>query len=230
MQLSLKNQSEETSNLGTTSNSSLSNPADDAGLSTTDMSAPPLTDTFVLQEPLKQLIKDYAPDCIVADAFHRWVPCCEYSLRWHSAHTEVSFDSEPFRIPGLPAKIELTRSRLPPAFLRMGNGVPAKMMIAKQNSFGQVINSFYGLEPAYVDHCRNAMRKKIWLVGPVSLCNNNLEDKVLKIGIAVGSEEWASWQLERKMVVGREKVEASVLRLMSDGDDEEEGERISEDA
>ena len=74
MQLSLKNQSEETSNLGTTSNSSLSNPADDAGLSTTDMSAPPLTDTFVLQEPLKQLIKDYAPDCIVADAFHRWVP------------------------------------------------------------------------------------------------------------------------------------------------------------
>lgn len=53
---------------------------------------------------------------------------------------------------------------------------------------------------------------------------------MLKIGIAVGSEEWASWQLERKMVVGREKVEASVLRLMSDGDDEEEGERISEDA
>lgn len=59
----------------------------------------------------------------------------------------------------------------------MGNGVPAKMMIAEQYSFGQVINGFYGLEPAYVDHCRNAMRKKIWLVGPVSLCNNNLEDK-----------------------------------------------------
>lgn len=52
----------------------LQTPADDAGLSTTDMSAPPLTDTSVLQEPLKQVIKDYTPDCIVADAFHCWVP------------------------------------------------------------------------------------------------------------------------------------------------------------
>lgn len=237
-------------------------------------------------------------------------------------------------------------------------------MRAELNSFGQVMNSFFELEPEYVEYFRNQMGKKAWIIGPVSLCNRNVEDKaergqksaidehsclnwldskkpnsvlyvsfgslvrmnptqllelahgleasdcsfiwavgkiqesagddenwipdgfeermkktnkgliikgwapqllilehasvggfmthcgwnstlegvcagvpmvtwplsaeqfyneklvtdVLRIGIKVGSEEWASWNMERKTVVGREKVEAAVKRLMGGGE------------
>lgn len=51
------------------------------------------------------------------------------------------------------------------------------MKISEGTGFGTVINSFYDLEPAYVDYLRNVLKKKIWLVGPVSLCNKKTEDK-----------------------------------------------------
>lgn len=40
-----------------------------------------------------------------------------------------------------------------------------------------LVNSFYELEPAYVDHYRNVIGRKAWHVGPVSLCNRNAEEK-----------------------------------------------------
>ncbi|KAL2455599.1 UDP-glycosyltransferase 73B4 [Abeliophyllum distichum] len=356
----------------------------DTSLQTVDMSAPPMTDTSILQEPLKQLLIQRRPDCIVTDTFHRWVAdvidaigipriifngnccfarCCDENIKRFSPHTEVASDTELFVMPDLPDKIELTRSQLP-IFVRTGTEFPGKSTRAEQNSFGQVVNSFYALEPAYVDYFRNVIGKKAWLVGPVSLCNRNLEDKaargqkatidensclnwldskkpnsvlyvsfgslarlsptqlyeialglesaghpfvwvvgkilddkgkencfpdgfeerilnskmgliikgwapqllilehesvggfmthcgwnstlegvcagvpmitwplsaeqfyneklvteVLKIGIQVGSEEWASWNMERKTVVAKEKVEAAVVRLMGAGDE-----------
>ncbi|KAL2460270.1 UDP-glycosyltransferase 73B4 [Abeliophyllum distichum] len=356
----------------------------DTSLQTVDMSAPPMTDTSILQEPLKQLLIQRRPDCIVTDTFHRWVAdvidaigipriifngnccfarCCDENIKRFSPHTEVASDTELFVMPDLPDKIELTRSQLP-IFVRTGTEFPGKSTRAEQNSFGQVVNSFYALEPAYVDYFRNVIGKKAWLVGPVSLCNRNLQDKaargqkasidensclnwldskkpnsvlyvsfgslarlsptqlyeialglesaghpfvwvvgkilddkgkencfpdgfeerilnskmgliikgwapqllilehesvggfmthcgwnstlegvcagvpmitwplsaeqfyneklvteVLKIGIQVGSEEWASWNMERKTVVAKEKVEAAVVRLMGAGDE-----------
>ncbi|XP_073120281.1 abscisate beta-glucosyltransferase-like [Henckelia pumila] len=364
----------------------LNPPPDSAALHTTDMSAPPLTDTSCLQEPLHDLLLSRRPDCIIIDTFHRWaaevidatgIPrivfngnccfsrCCHHILETHLPHNKVESDSEPFLLPGLPDKIELCRSQLPIS-LRNGIEFPGKSKKSEQNSFGMVINSFYALEPAYVDYYRNVTGKKAWIVGPVSLYNRNQEDKaergqksaidkhsclnwldsqkpnsvlyvsfgslvrmssvqiyelacgleasgksfiwavgkileieenkkcfpdgfeeriwsskqgliikgwapqllilehesvggfmthcgwnstlecvcagvpmitwplsaeqfyneklvteVLKIGLSVGSEEWASWNMERKVVVGREKVEAAVRRLMGDGEVEE---------
>lgn len=37
-----------------------------------DMSAAPFTDTSALQEPLRELLIERKPDCIVVDMFHRW--------------------------------------------------------------------------------------------------------------------------------------------------------------
>ncbi|CAI9769960.1 unnamed protein product [Fraxinus pennsylvanica] len=37
-------------------------------------------------------------------------------------------------------------------------------MRAEQNSFGQVVDSFYALEPAYVEYYRIEIGKKAWLV------------------------------------------------------------------
>ncbi|KAL6964031.1 abscisate beta-glucosyltransferase [Sarracenia purpurea var. burkii] len=356
-----------------------------------DMSAPPFTDTSILQAPLTQLLLHRRPDCIVTDTFHRWVAnavdetgiprvifngnccfsrCCEDSIRRHWP-PEVSSDSEPFVLQRLPDRIEITRSQLP-IFIRTGMEFPGKAMRAEENSIGQVVNSFYDLEPAYVEFYRNEMGKKAWIIGPVSLFNRNVADKaergqkaaiddhsclnwlnskkpnsvlyvsfgslarlkstqllelahgldssnfsfiwaigklsdsagenwypdgfeermvksqkglvikgwapqllilehvsvggfmthcgwnstlegvcagvpmitwplsaeqfyneklvtdVLKIGVRVGSEEWASWNMERKTVVGREKVEAAVTRLMGGGEAAEMRRRAKE--
>ena len=48
-----------------------------------------------------------------------------------------------------------------------------------RKSFGSLVNSFYELEPTYVDYIRKEMGKKVWLVGLAS-CNTNVTDKVEK--------------------------------------------------
>ncbi|CAL5333741.1 unnamed protein product [Camellia sinensis] len=349
-------------------------------ITSVDMSAPPFTDTSILQSPLTHLLLLHRPDCIIADSFHRWaadsidsigIPrlifngnccfsrCCEHSIKLHAPQ----LTSDPFVLPGLPHRIELTRSQLS-IYARSGTEFPGKPMRTELNSFGQVMNSFFELEPEYAEYFRNQMGRKAWIIGPVSLCNRNVEDKaergqksaidehsclnwldskkpnsvlyvsfgslvrmnptqllelahgleasdcsfiwavgkiqesagedenwipdgfeermkktnkgliikgwapqllilehasvggfmthcgwnstlegvcagvpmvtwplsaeqfyneklvtdVLRIGIKVGSEEWASWNMERKTVVGREKVEAAVQRLMGGGE------------
>ncbi|GAV71861.1 UDPGT domain-containing protein [Cephalotus follicularis] len=165
-----------------------------------DMSATPFTDTSFLQEPLKNLLIHYQPDCIVHDVFHRWsadvinsvgVPrivfngngcfprCVQENLGKYKPHEKVGSDFEPFVVPGLPDRIELTRSQLP-FFARQQHphgSFPRKMQKPDENSFGTVVNSFYELEPAYVEYFKNEMGTKAWLVGPVSLCNKNVADK-----------------------------------------------------
>ena len=95
-----------------------------------------------------------------------------------SAHEKVTSDLEPFIVPGLPDRIELTTSQLP--FLGRppnGGGLQKRMPGSDEKSFGVMVNSFYELETAYVDYFRNELGNRAWLVGPVSLCNRNVEDK-----------------------------------------------------
>ncbi|XP_031249901.1 abscisate beta-glucosyltransferase-like [Pistacia vera] len=173
---------------------------DDIDIADTDMSASPHTDTSMLQEPLKALLAEHKPDCIVHDAFHRWsaeaiyslgIPrlvfngngcfsrCVMENLGKYKPHEKASSDYEPFVVPGLPDRVELTKSQLP-IMIRQPQQrgfVPKKMGKPEENSFGVVVNSFYELEPAYVEYFKKEMGNKAWLVGPVSLCNRNVEDK-----------------------------------------------------
>jgi UDP:flavonoid glycosyltransferase YjiC (YdhE family) len=48
---------------------------------------------------------------------------------------------------------------------------------AELRSFGVVVNSFYELEPAYADYYKKVLGRRAWNVGPVSLCNRDIEDK-----------------------------------------------------
>ncbi|KAF3956552.1 hypothetical protein CMV_018331 [Castanea mollissima] len=50
----------------------------------------------------------------------------------------------------------------------------------EKRSFGMLVNSFYELELAYVDHYRNVIGRKAWHIGPVLLCNRNAEEKALR--------------------------------------------------
>ncbi|KAL5053962.1 hypothetical protein RYX36_034644 [Vicia faba] len=163
----------------------------------TDMSAGPMIDTSVLLEPLKLLLLQQRPDCIVVDMFHRWAGdiidelklprivfngngcfprCVVENIRKHVVFENLSSDSEPFLVPGIPDRVEMTGSQVP-SFMRNQSEFVDRMKQIEGKSFGTVINSFYDLEPVYADYIRNELRTKTWLVGPVSLCNRSVEDK-----------------------------------------------------
>ncbi|KAK9286354.1 hypothetical protein L1049_014748 [Liquidambar formosana] len=140
------------------------------------MSAAPFTDTSILREPFQLLLQENRPDCIVVDMFHRWaadvidglgIPriifngsgcfsrCAQDSVTRHAPHEKVNSDYDPFVIPGLPDRIEMTRSQIP-NFFRNRTGFPKW----EENIFGFVVNSFYELEPAYVEYFKKEMGRR----------------------------------------------------------------------
>ncbi|KAK3195842.1 hypothetical protein Dsin_027152 [Dipteronia sinensis] len=149
--------------------------------------------TAMLQEPLEQLLREFKPDCLVADMFFPWatdvaakfgIPrlvfhgfnffslCTSACIATYEPHKQVSSDSELFVVPDLPGDIKLTRNQLPDFMKSNGETDFTKMLDLK--SFGVVVNSFYELEPAYADYYRNVLGKRAWHIGPLSLSN---EDK-----------------------------------------------------
>eukprot|EP00258_Populus_trichocarpa_P007981 XP_002313131.3 scopoletin glucosyltransferase [Populus trichocarpa] len=158
--------------------------------------------TTILQEPLERLLEEIHPDCLIADMFFPWttdaaakfgIPrlvfhgtsffslCVGESMRLYEPHKKVSSDCEPFFMPNLPDDIKLTRNELPyPERHDDGsdfNKMYKKVKEGDSKSYGVVVNSFYELEPVYADHYRKAFGRKAWHVGPVSLCNRNIDDK-----------------------------------------------------
>ncbi|EEF43650.1 scopoletin glucosyltransferase [Ricinus communis] len=155
----------------------------------------------LLQEPLEKLLSACRPDCLVADMFFPWateasskfrIPrlvfhgtsffslCATISVVLHEPHKKVASDSEPFIVPNLPGDIKLSGQQLP-GFMREDGSYVAKFMEAsiksELTSFGVLANSFYELEPTYADHYKNVLGRRAWHIGPVSLCNRDMEDK-----------------------------------------------------
>ncbi|KAL6003422.1 UDP-glycosyltransferase [Asimina triloba] len=92
----------------------------------------------------------------------------------------IASDSEPFVLPGLPHRIELTKARIPAAFCQSpdANEVHNMVLDAELAADGMLFNSFEELEPEqYAKSFEAASGKKAWLLGPVSLFNKNASDK-----------------------------------------------------
>ncbi|KAH7575285.1 hypothetical protein ACOSP7_005215 [Xanthoceras sorbifolium] len=177
------------------------------GVTTTskDMAIKFLKATAMLKEPLEQLLRECKPDCLVADVFFPWatdaaakfgIPrlvfhginffslCTTACMTIYEPHKQVSSDAEPFVVPGLPGDIKLTRKQLPD-FMKSNEETDFTKMLkdskeAELNSYGVVVNSFYELEPAYADYYRNVLGRRAWHIGPLSLCNKNVEDKAFR--------------------------------------------------
>lgn len=154
-----------------------------------------------LQEPLERFLEqhDIPPSCIISDKCLFWtsktakrfkIPrivfhgmCCfsllsSHNVHLHSPHLSVSSASEPFSIPGMPHRIEIARDQLPGAFKKLANmdDVREKMRESESEAFGIIVNSFQELEPGYAEAYAEAINKKVWFVGPVSLCNDRMVD------------------------------------------------------
>ncbi|MCD9560197.1 hypothetical protein HAX54_018694 [Datura stramonium] len=152
-----------------------------------------------VEEMLQQLKP--SPSCIISDMCFPWttdvahkfnIPrivfhgmccfslLCLHNLRDWEVLEKIESDTEYFQVPGLFDKIELNKSQL-------GNvGRPRdsdwkefgdQIKKAEGEAYGIVVNSFDELEQKYVKGLMNAKGKKVWTIGPVSLCNKEKQDK-----------------------------------------------------
>ncbi|KAK9735560.1 hypothetical protein RND81_04G213000 [Saponaria officinalis] len=144
-----------------------------------------------LKDTLKGILVEYRPDCLVSDPMHPWsvgvaeevgVPrivfhssslfwlCCEHVLWTSKPHEGLNSETEPFVLDGLPDRVEFTKKMLP-HWHRQQNGFTAffhEKQKADDNSYGVITNSFRELDYDYFDYSKNVMKKKVWMVGPVS--------------------------------------------------------------
>ncbi|XP_004505252.1 scopoletin glucosyltransferase [Cicer arietinum] len=158
--------------------------------------------TWLLQEPLEQLLQQQKPNCIVADMFFPWstasaakfgIPrivfhgtsffslCASQCLNLYEPFKNVSSDTELFEITNLPGNIKMTKLQLPSIFTQNDTMTQntAKLFAAiresEKKSYGVIVNSFYELEHVYADYYRDVLGIKAWHIGPLSI--HNKKDK-----------------------------------------------------
>ncbi|KAI3743484.1 hypothetical protein L1987_61194 [Smallanthus sonchifolius] len=162
---------------------------------------------MMLQTPMQQAIRHLAPDCIFSDMFFPWTvdladelkiprllfyPSCflyhsiSHSLRIYKPHEKVESESESFVVPHLPDEITMKRSQMSEHFkTKTAFGEMIELILqSEKRSYGLVHNTFYELEPAYVDHFKKIKDTKVWHIGPLfqffnneDNCNSNVLEK-----------------------------------------------------
>lgn len=159
----------------------------------------------MLQQPFEELFDDLEPrpSCIISGKNLAWtvetarkfnIPrlffdgmgCFSFSCS-HNLHISKILDGlsqfEPFIVPGLPHRIELTKKKLPE---NLNPGSPDltdfrnKMVAAESVADGIIVNTFEELEPEYVQIYRKVKGRKVWCIGPVSACNKSTIDKATR--------------------------------------------------
>ncbi|XP_009631488.1 UDP-glycosyltransferase 73D1 [Nicotiana tomentosiformis] len=154
-----------------------------------------------LQKPVEIFLQEHAfpPSCIISDKCLSWtsqtarkfnVPrlvfhgmCCfsllsSHNLKIHRPYLNVKSDTQRFVVPGLPMKIEISKNQLPGAFMQLPDldDIRDKMEEAESSAYGVVVNTFTQLENGCAEEYKKAINKKVWCIGPVSLCNDNILD------------------------------------------------------
>ncbi|PKU80028.1 UDP-glycosyltransferase 73B4 [Dendrobium catenatum] len=159
-----------------------------------------------LRHPFDAVLRDLRPDCVVTDMFFPWtyyvaaargIPRLifqginNFSLCVMDAYEQCRLkvgEAESFVLPGLPHRIELLETQA--MDIHKLAGTPMEFMLemfkemkeVEPKSHGMVMNSFYELEPEYVDHHREVIGRRVWNVGPVSLCNQEVKYKSARGG------------------------------------------------
>ncbi|KAI8532761.1 hypothetical protein RHMOL_Rhmol11G0239100 [Rhododendron molle] len=188
-------------------------------LTSDDMFPKFLKAMFLLQHPLERILNEVRPDCLVADSFFPWatevaakfnIPrlvfhgtsffalCATENMRLYKPQREVSSDDEPFLVPHLPHQIRLTKMQLSEDERNGSESDFQRLRIKSKeselSSYGVIANSFYELETEYADYYRNVLKRRTWHIGPVSLCNREVEDKAHRgKDAAIDEHECLKW-------------------------------------
>ncbi|XP_031118125.1 UDP-glycosyltransferase 73C4-like [Ipomoea triloba] len=158
----------------------------------------------MLQPQVEGLLREMkpSPSCIIADMNFPWatnvaqrlkIPrivfngmccfslLCLHNIRNWSGIESVESESVYFQVPGLPDSIEVTKAQISQMFTPSSAGqkdIAKEIEDAEGNALGIVINSFEELESEYTKEFEKAKGKKVWSIGPVSLCNKEDSDMV----------------------------------------------------
>nr|AMK52073.1 UDP-glucosyltransferase [Scutellaria baicalensis] len=180
----------------------------------------------LLQEPVEEIMEDLKPNCLVSDMFLPWttdsaakfgIPrlvfhgtslfarCFSEQMSIQKPYKNVSSDSEPFVLRGLPHEVSFVRTQIPDYELQEGGDdafskMAKQMRDADKKSYGDVINSFEELESEYADYNKNVFGKKAWHIGPLKLFNNRAEQKSSQRGkeSAIDDHECLAWLNSKK--------------------------------
>ncbi|KAK9271249.1 hypothetical protein L1049_026839 [Liquidambar formosana] len=176
----------------------------------------------LLQPKIEHLLRERRPDCIASDVLFPWtvdiaaelgIPrlafsgsgffnhCLSHRIGCYEPHKNIESETETFVVPCLPDPIKLTRSQLPDIVKTRTefSELFEKLKEAERKSFGMLMNSFYELEPAYVDCWRKEIGTRAWLLGPVSLFNRDPDDKAERGDKAsVNEHSCLSWLNSKK--------------------------------
>ncbi|XP_057496634.1 UDP-glycosyltransferase 73C3-like [Actinidia eriantha] len=159
--------------------------------------------TYMLQEPVEKLVAalEPSPSCIITSAALPWtsgvalkfnIPrfifhhissfhlLCAHNIASSGVDANAGSDTEPFLVPNVPDSIELTRAQLPDEVNRYSD-VMMKRALDQMKEFelsadAVLVNSFDEFESMYAEEYGKVV-KKVWCVGPVSLCNKERSDK-----------------------------------------------------
>ncbi|XP_049406360.1 UDP-glycosyltransferase 73C1-like [Solanum stenotomum] len=153
----------------------------------------------MMQEPLEKLIQDLEPkpSCIISTSPLIWtqqvankfkipryifqtISCftlyCSHMLNETKIH-----DKDSFLIPNIPHKIEFTKGQtLNGNITKQSQDMQSIIDQIKQSqdlARGTLINTFEELEPWYVDSYKKFVNN-VFCVGPVSLCNKEIDEMV----------------------------------------------------
>ncbi|KAD5803106.1 hypothetical protein E3N88_14466 [Mikania micrantha] len=186
---------------------------------------------MLLEQPAETMVRglSLAPSCIISDNMFPWttdvaqrlnIPrlvfygpgcfpfVCTHVVASCSILDQIESDSEYFVLPGLPDQIEVTK----PQASCWGRGKTKERIErferakeAQKGAFGIVVNSFMELEPKYVERFAMAEDKRVWCVGPVSLCNKSFEDIAERGNKAAKSElDCLKWLDSKEPRIGAE--------------------------
>ncbi|XP_010672458.2 UDP-glucose flavonoid 3-O-glucosyltransferase 7 [Beta vulgaris subsp. vulgaris] len=154
----------------------------------------------MLHPKLEIMLLENNPDCIVSDYLYPWtvdvahklgIPrlafsggcffnnCVCFNLEKYRPHDHVLSENQEFVVPNLPDEIVLTRSQLQDIVKgdTKFNQLFERIRQAEMNSFGVLMNSFYGLESHYANYFKNEMGINSWHIGPLFLFNKPILDE-----------------------------------------------------
>ncbi|KAJ0962862.1 hypothetical protein J5N97_027984 [Dioscorea zingiberensis] len=150
----------------------------------------------MLSQPFDQVLRELHPNVTITDAFipstiditsKLGIPqlvfhvtgffplCLSDILASYNPHETLPAETESFVVPGIPHRIELLKTQVLD-FRKAGKEILdlfLKIRETETRSYGVVVNSFYELEPDYVEHYRK-MGRRAWHIGPLSLCNEDI--------------------------------------------------------
>ncbi|KAL2509288.1 UDP-glycosyltransferase 73C1 [Forsythia ovata] len=179
----------------------------------------------MLRDQVEELLQKEtkpAPSCLISDMCFPWttnvaqncgIPrilfhgtscfslLCLHILEISKDFENIASDTEYFVVPGLPDRIEMTKAQLRGTINQLTsdwNDVRELMKEAETEAFGVVANTFEELEPEYLKEYIKVKGKKVWCIGPVSLCNKEELDKAERGNKASIDEDFCTKWLDSK--------------------------------